>query len=79
MNQSTNYKFNLPSDDDFYDINQQNENWNKADENLKNLEDKKVDATGGDTAETIVSNFETSAESFPVPAAEEKAKPAGAK
>lgn len=74
MNQSTNYKFNLPSDDDFYDINQQNENWNKADENLKNLEDKKVDATGGDTAETIVSNFETSAESFPVPAAEEKAK-----
>lgn len=41
MNQSTNYKFNLPSDEDFYDINQQNENWNKADENLKNLEDKK--------------------------------------
>lgn len=27
MNQSTNYKFNLPSDEDFYDINQQNENW----------------------------------------------------
>ena len=74
MNQSTNYKFNLPSDEDFYDINQQNENWNKADENLKNLEDKKVDAAGGDTAETIVSDFETSAESFPVPAAKEKAK-----
>lgn len=74
MNQSTNYKFNLPSDEDFYDINQQNENWNKADENLKNLEDKKVDAAGGDTAETIVSDFETSAENFPVPKAKEKAK-----
>ena len=74
MNQSTNYKFNLPSDEDFYDINQQNENWNKADKNLKNLEDKKVDAAGGDTAETIVSDFETSAESFPVPEAKEKAK-----
>ena len=79
MNQSTNYKFNLPSDDDFYDINQQNENWNKADENLKNLEDKKVDATGGDLAEQYFLILKHQQRVFQYPRPKKKQKPAGAK
>lgn len=41
---------------------------------VKNLKADKVDSSGGDTAETVVSAFEASSEEFPVPAAKEKAK-----
>ena len=41
---------------------------------VKNLKADKVDSAGGDTAETVVSEFEASFENFPVPAAKEKAK-----
>lgn len=41
---------------------------------VKNLKADKVDSAGGDTAETVVSEFEASSENFPVPAAKEKAK-----
>ena len=39
MNHTTNYNFNLPTDDDFYDIAQQNENWSSLDATLKEIED----------------------------------------
>lgn len=41
---------------------------------VKNLKADKVDSAGGDTAETVVSEFEASSENFPVPAVKEKAK-----
>lgn len=45
MTQTENYGFLLPTDDDFYDVEgQQNKNWNKVDEELKNVSDK-ADAT----------------------------------
>lgn len=41
MTQTENYGFLLPTDDDFYDVEgQQNENWNIVDEELKKVSDK---------------------------------------
>jgi len=48
MNKTTNFDFNLPEDDDFYDIEQQNENWQKTDEELQKSADLmlSVDSSG---------------------------------
>lgn len=36
---TTNYGFTKPDDDDFYDIQLENRNWDKADEKMKQVED----------------------------------------
>ena len=41
---------------------------------VKSLKLDKVDSIGGDTADTLVSAFDASSDSFPVPAAKEKAR-----
>lgn len=41
---------------------------------VNSLKANKVDSIGGDTADTLVSAFDTSSDSFPVPAAKEKAR-----
>lgn len=40
----------------------------------RKIEEKKVDSVGGDTADTLVSAFDVSSDSFPVPAEREKAR-----
>ena len=70
MNTTENYGLKKPEKNEYISVDVINENTDAIDTELK----KKIDVSGGDTAETIVSDFETSAESFPVPAAKEKAK-----
>ena len=70
MNVTENYGLKKPEKNEYISVDVINENIDAIDTELK----KKIDVSGGDTAETIVSDFETSAESFPVPAAKEKAK-----
>ena len=47
MNHTTNYNFNLPTDDDFYDIAQQNENWTELDTELKSISNAASSAGSG--------------------------------
>ena len=47
MNHTTNYNFNLPTDDDFYDIAQQNENWTGLDTELKSISNAASSAGSG--------------------------------
>ena len=65
---TTNYNFTKPAENEYYDVNVQNDNWDKADDALT----KKVTAAGGDIANTIVSAIDASTASFPVPAAKDK-------
>ena len=65
---TTNYDFTKPAENEYYDVNVQNDNWDKADEALT----KKVTAAGGDIADTIVSALDASTASFPAPAAKDK-------
>ena len=52
MNKTTNYEFNLPGDDDFYDVEQQNENWTGADGIIKNVDDSVTEHTGKSVTDT---------------------------
>lgn len=65
-----NYKFKKPEKTDYFNIDDQNENWNKLDEELK----KKPDSTDGDTANMKVSTITPSTENFPQPAAGDSQK-----
>ena len=44
MKQTTNYGFNMPESTDFVEIDKLNENTEKLDAELANLDDKKADA-----------------------------------
>lgn len=65
-----NYKFKKPEKTDYFNIDDQNENWDKLDEELK----KKPDSIEGDTADMKVSTITPSTETFPQPAAGENQK-----
>lgn len=51
--ETINFKFQKPEDNDFYDVKVQNANWDSADEALKELDEKKANAFGGDISETV--------------------------
>lgn len=51
-NETKNYKFPKPGEDDFYDINEYNRTLDSIDEELMNLEQKKLDTTG-DSSQTV--------------------------
>ena len=72
--ETTNYHFTKPAETDYYDVNVQNNNWDAADQELKDLNDKKVTANGGDISETKVSTFVSNASQWPIPAAGEPPK-----
>ena len=74
MNTTENYGLKKPEKNEYVSVDIINENMDMVDKTMKEQDEKKVDSIGGDTAETVVSAFETSSESFPVPAAKEKAK-----
>lgn len=61
---SNNYEFLKPHEDDFYDIEVQNGNWDKVDEALKEIDNKKVNTSGGDISETVIKTLEEQ-EDFP--------------
>lgn len=71
---TTNYNFKKPDESDFYDVQDQNGNWDAADRALKELETNKVGAEGGDIKDTKVSEFTASSVQWPVPAAGEAPK-----
>ena len=52
----------------------QNDNWDAADSALKDLDDEKVAANGGDISETKVSAFAADVSQWPIPAAGETPK-----
>ena len=74
MNTTENYGLKKPEKNEYISVDIINENTDMVDKTMKEQDDKKVDSSGGDTAETVVSAFEASSEEFPVPAAKEKAK-----
>lgn len=74
MNTTENYGLKKPEKNEYISVDIINENMDMIDKSMKKQDDKKVDSSGGDTAETMVSAFEASSEEFPVPAAKEKAK-----
>lgn len=71
---TVNYEFKKPAVEDFYDIGVQNGNWDKADQGLKDLESKKVNATGGDISNTKISSIDDITTSFPVPSVGDSTK-----
>ena len=74
MTESANYKFKKPASTDYYDVSVQNDNWDAADSALKDLDDEKVAANGGDISETKVSAFAADVSQWPIPAAGETPK-----
>lgn len=74
MNTTENYGLKKPEKNEYISVDIINENMDIVDKTMKEQDDKKVDSSGGDTAETVISAFEASSEEFPVPAAKEKAK-----
>ncbi len=68
--ETTNFGFTKPAETDYYDVNVQNDNWDKADQEIK----KRVEEDGGNIADTNVSAFESSSASWPVPTAGETIK-----
>lgn len=61
---SNNYEFLKPHEDDFYDIEVQNGNWDKVDEALKEIDNIKVNTSGGNISETVIKTLEEQ-EDFP--------------
>lgn len=53
MTQSTNYGFNLPTAEDFADIDDLTDNWSSLDEELKRVDDKAGAISYNSTTETI--------------------------
>ncbi|MFR1062313.1 MAG: hypothetical protein ACLSEY_18540 [Enterocloster sp.] len=74
MNITENYGLKKPESNEYISIEVINENMNTVDKTMKELDKDKVDSSGGDTADTLVSAFDTSSDSFPVPAEREKAR-----
>lgn len=72
--ETTNYKFTKPAENEFYDVGVQNQNWDDADKRLKELDDGKVDASGGDIAATKVGSITASTASYPIPVANDTVK-----
>lgn len=40
MQKTENYEFNIPEENEFYDVEMENENWRKLDAALKEINDK---------------------------------------
>lgn len=74
MNTTETYGLKKPEKNEYISVDVINENMDMIDKTMKEQDDKKVDSSGGDTAETLISAFEASSENFPVPAVKEKAK-----
>lgn len=72
--ETTNYKFQKPAENEYYDVGVQNQNWDDADMSLKELDEGKVDSAGGDIAATKVGSITASTASYPVPAANDTVK-----
>ena len=68
--ETTNFGFKKPAETDYYDVNIQNDNWDKADQEIK----KRVEEEGGDIADTKAVSFQDNSTSWPVPAAGETVK-----
>ena len=68
--ETTNFGFKKPAETDYYDVNVQNDNWDKADQEIK----KRVEEEGGDIADTKAASFQDNSTSWPVPAAGETVK-----
>lgn len=72
MATTSGYGFKKPARTDYYNIDDQNGNWDAADAALSNLQNgvnAKVNTNGGNVAETVVSTVTDSTASFPMPAA----------
>ena len=64
--ETTNYKFTKPAETDYYDVQVQNENWEKADQELQSLEESKVTGDGGSISDTETAVVEpTDATKYP--------------
>ena len=68
--ETTNFSFKKPAETDYYDVTVQNDNWDKADQEIK----KRVEEEGGDIADTKAVSFQDNSTSWPVPAAGETVK-----
>lgn len=68
--ETTNFGFKKPAETDYYDVNVQNDNWDKADQEIK----KRVEEEGGDIADTKAVSFQDNSTSWPVPEAGETVK-----
>ena len=68
--ETTNFGFKKPAETDYYDVNIQNDNWDKADQEIK----KRVEGEGGDIADTKAVSFQDNSTSWPVPTAGETVK-----
>ena len=74
MTTTENYGLNLPEENDFVDVNKINENTEKIDQALKDLDDSKASASGGDISDTVITSAEEPAAEYPVPAAGDSTK-----
>ena len=68
--ETTNFGFKKPAETDYYDVTVQNDNWDKADQEIK----KRVEEEGGDIADTKAEAFQGNSTSWPVPTAGETVK-----
>lgn len=68
--ETTNFGFKKPAETDYYDVTVQNDNWDKADQEIK----KRVEEEGGDIADTKAESFQDNSTSWPVPEAGETVK-----
>ena len=68
--ETTNFGFKKPAETDYYDVTVQNDNWDKADQEIK----KRVAEEGGDIANTKAEAFQGNSTSWPVPTAGETVK-----
>ena len=68
--ETTNFSFKKPAETDYYDVTVQNDNWDKADQEIK----KRVEEEGGDIANTKAEAFQGNSTSWPVPTAGETVK-----
>ena len=74
MQTTTNYGLKKPEGNEFVSVADLNYNADEIDEALKGLDNDKVDASGGDIADTKVSEFTNSNTQWPVPDAGEAPK-----
>lgn len=72
-NETMNYKFPKPEEDDFYDIKEYNKAMDILDETLTGMDNKKLDKNG-DISDTKINLLETVTSEFPVPTEGETTK-----
>ncbi|WP_077611982.1 hypothetical protein [Clostridium sp. Marseille-P2415] len=72
-NETKNYKFPKPEEDDFYDIKEYNKAMDILDETLTGMDNKKLDKNG-DISDTKINLLETVTSEFPVPTEGETTK-----